>query len=89
MAKISNIVQTSPQPKSQREWDATPQAKMFESIDPIILQDDINAWLATLAQPITDDIKYTIGDYDHQSAMLANNVINYTCLVSYTIWTPE
>jgi hypothetical protein len=59
--------------------------KIFENQDPILLEVAINDWLNS--HIVLPDAIATILHTDHQSAMLANNVISYSVGIHYTIAT--
>ena len=89
MAQNNNFVAIEARPPGQRVYYATPMFKSFTSDNMEDLTFALNVWIAAMALPVTPDTLYTIISTQFTSAQLANNVIEYSVLVRYTIWTPQ
>ena len=89
MAQNNNFVALEARPHGQRVFYATPRFEIFTNTDEVALQVELNDWVGDIALPVTPDTLYTIISTDFSTAHLANNVIEYSVLVRYTIWTPQ
>jgi hypothetical protein len=85
----SNFTNPPIQPAGQRRYVSIPAVEILTHDDPAILQTDINAFIIGLALPYIQDFRYTIQEIQYTSAQLANNLIQYSALVHYTIWDLE
>ena len=89
MAQNNNFVALEARPHGQRVFYATPRFEIFTNTDEVALQLELNDWIGGIALPVTPDTLYTIISTDFTSAQRSNNVIEYSVLVRYTIWTPQ
>ena len=70
------------QAPSQGSWGYVPEVRIFSDTDYSALQTSINLWLvAQTALPYTS----TITRIDFDTASPANNVMQYSALIHYTI----
>ena len=89
MAQNNNFVALEARPHGQRVFYATPRFEIFSDINEVALVSALNDWIGDIALPLTPDTLYTIISTDFSTAHLANNVIEYSVLVRYTIWQPQ
>ena len=66
----------------QGHYEFQPLVKHFaDYVTPILLEDDINAWLQSVV-PLPD-IRYTVLSMNYQCTQLKNNKLRYSALVHY------
>ena len=85
-SKFTNLVSQQEFPVDERAFWPDPQVRQVTDTDPQVIEDSINALAAAFAAPLTPDLRYTFNDIAYTSAQTANNVVEYSALVSFVIW---
>ena len=85
MANPTNFVKITG-PVGQRQYFVAPKVEIFQDQDPAALQTLINDFINTLALPLTET-KYAVLDMHYTSAQESNNIIQYSALIRYQVWT--
>ena len=85
-SRFTNVVSQTIPPVDERVFWPEYIVKHYTDTDPQIIEDGINDLSAFFAQPLMPDTRYTFRDIQYTSAQTANNVIEYSALVSYVKW---
>jgi len=86
-SKYTNLVSKLDNPISDKLFFPTFRVKHFTSTLPTEIEMTINDFADSLALPLDPNTRYTFDDVKFTSAQKANNVVEYSALVSYVIWT--
>ena len=70
----------------QASWVHTPFIRVFTDANTQILENDINSYLDSLANPEQLEPKYVLRAVSHSSARKANNVVQYSALLHFDRW---
>ena len=86
MANPTNFVKITG-PTGERTFYTTPRVQAFSNDNTDDLTDAVNTFIQELATPLTDSLKYNVIRVDLSSAQLSNNIIQYSALIHYLVWT--
>ena len=83
----SNYVNKDHGPISQRAYHSAPKIKIFEATAAATLETAVNAFLSSIALPLTDDAKYSILDIDYSICRQTTTTAIYSAILSYIEWS--